>query len=63
MNDIILSVRGNCGRIHPTFEDWLKCPACETRNKLCVEIDEIQSRLNKLEEMVERYIRDQEATP
>ncbi len=24
-----ISVRGDCGIVHPSFEDWMTCKACE----------------------------------
>ena len=27
--EIILSYRGNCGKVHPTFEEWAGCAPCK----------------------------------
>lgn len=30
LDGIILTVRGDCGKIHSSFEEWQKCQVCES---------------------------------
>lgn len=32
MIDVRMEVRGNCGKIHKSFQEWRLCPGCDIKN-------------------------------
>lgn len=35
----VISVRGNCGVVHPSFAAWRKCKACETPSPIILAVN------------------------